>query len=299
MVAGGTGSKRGRSGPARVLGIGEILWDLLPDGPRLGGAPFNAIAHLARLGYDATYVTAVGPDALGREALAAAKRLGVDTRYMSTVSSPTGTARVEIDGEGTPRFDIASPAAYESPRLTDADVDEIVGLSPRAIVFGTLAQRSAIVHGLTTRLAAMLPTADRVYDVNLRQGCWSVQLVDELMRTATIAKLNADEMVVLAPGFDAPSTSAPEFCESVARRFGLRAVSVTRGARGAGLWIDGAYYEEPAVPVQVVDTVGAGDAFTAALVDGLIRGEEPRAVLRRANALAAFVASRPGAIPEE
>jgi fructokinase len=285
--------------PARVvLGIGELLWDLLPAGPRLGGAPFNAIAHLARLGYAVTYVTSVGPDDLGRATLAAARRLGVEQRYIRTVDLPTGTARVELDADGSPHFEIARPAAYEDIDLTAAEVEEIVGLHPRAVVFGTLAQRSPAVRAVTDRLIEALPTALRVYDVNLRKDCWSPPLVDDLMRRATVVKLNADEMASLATHFEAPAEPPVAFCASVAERFSLLGVCVTRGPLGAGLWLEGGYFEEPGVPVRVVDTVGAGDAFTAALIDGLIRRDEPRHILRSANALGAFVASRPGVVPE-
>lgn len=281
-----------------VLGIGELLWDLLPAGPRLGGAPFNAIAHLARLGYAATYVTSVGADDLGLAALAAARRLGVDQRYIRTVDLPTGTARVRLDADGSPQFEIAQPTAYEDIDLTDAEVGEIASRHPRAVVFGTLAQRSPAVRAVTDRLIDALPTALRVYDVNLRTDCWSPSLVDDLMRRATIAKLNVDEMTGLAAQFHAPAEPPMAFCAAVAERFRLLGVCVTRGPLGACLWLEGGYLEDPGVPVRVVDTVGAGDAFTAALIDGLIRRDEPGRILRSANALGAFVASRPGAVPE-
>ncbi len=279
----------------RAVGVGELLWDLLPGGPRLGGAPFNAIAHLRRLGFRSTYVSAVGNDELGGRARQEVRRLGVATGRVQVVNVPTGIVRVQLDGDGVPRYEIVSPAAYEAlrpPRTPGAwrpafDI----------LVFGTLAQRFAGVLATTHRLVAARPQAVRLYDVNLRQGCWDAGLVRQLLPLATIVKVNDDEREVLAGALSLPP-EAPAFTRALAAAHRLRAVCVTRGEAGAALLLDGQYLEVPAVPASVVDTVGAGDAFTAGLAAGVARGWAPARTLDLATRLAALVASRAGAIPD-
>jgi fructokinase len=279
-----------------VLGIGEILWDLLPDGPRLGGAPFNVVAHLRRLGHWTAFLTAVGDDELGRAALAALADAGIDTSMVAVAAACTGTAGVELDAAGHATFVIHSPVAYELATLDEAAASRIRSGPPAAIVFGTLAQRFATVRATTRAVIDAAPGAMRVYDVNLRDGTWSVPLVEELLDDATVLKLNDGEVRILAPLLGLPAVEPP-FAEAAARWFGLEVVCVTQGERGAMLWSAGTVCEVAGVRITVADTIGAGDAFTAGLVDGLIRGRAPRDVLATANALGAFVASRAGAIP--
>ena len=279
-----------------AVGIGELLWDLLPSGPTLGGAPFNAGVHLARLGMTVRYVTAVGPDALGERALAEVQRLGLDSSLIQTADLPTGIARVRIDSAGVPAFEIQSPAAYEG--LTTLSASAVGALAgARILLFGTLAQRSPGVLATTHRLSEALPGAERIYDLNLRPGCWDPELVETLLALATVAKLNSEEQSVLARTFALPA-STERFARAAAERFGLRAVCVTRGADGAALLLDDAYLEGTPRPVRVVDTVGAGDAFSAGIAAGLVARWPIAAVLDLGSALAAVVVARAGAIPD-
>jgi fructokinase len=282
----------------RVLGIGEILWDLLPDGPRLGGAPFNVVAHLRRLGCDAAFLTAVGADDLGREAIAQVRALGVRTDLVQeTDDAPTGTAGVVLDEAGLPHFEIRSPAAYERLRRDPEALRLVAALRPAAIVFGTLAQRSAPVRAATREILESHPAAMRVYDVNLREGCWSSRLVDELLTEASVAKLSDGEVAVLASALDLPSDGLEAFAATAAERYGLSAVCMTQGADGATAWTADGLVSVRGLSIDVVDTVGAGDAFTAGFVGWLLRGRPAAEALRMANALGALVASRAGAIP--
>jgi fructokinase len=282
----------------RVLGLGELLWDVLPDGLRLGGAPFNATASLRRLGHDVRFVTAVGDDDLGRAAIELAHRLGVDPTWIThTRSAPTGTAEVTLDPSGGPRFRIVSPAAYETIDLDADELDAIEAWRPGALVFGTLAQRVPSVLASTRAIIDRSALAVRLYDVNLRDGFWDDDLVLELLGLATIVKVNTDEAVIvgrLLGGGSEPATLG----RALADRFGIRGLCVTRGPDGAHLWLDGATFAVAGIQVDVIDAVGAGDAFAAALVDGLLRGREPTATLARANRLGAIVASRAGALPD-
>ena len=280
-------------GGRRVLGVGELLWDLLPTGPRLGGAPFNVVAHLHRLGFDAAYLTAVGSDELGTRARAEVERLGVDASLIQPADLPTGIVRVALDAAGVPAYEIVSPAAYEAvefPRWHDADRFEV-------LVFGTLAQRFPNVHAATDRLAASAPDAIRLYDVNLRHGCWNPDLVRSLAEIATVVKMNQEEAATLAREFDLPDAGEP-FARALAAQHRLRGVCVTRGADGAALLLDGAFSEAAAAPVVVADTVGAGDAFAACLAAGIAAGWPIDSILDVAGRLAALVASREGAIPD-
>jgi len=284
-----------RLGAMRAIGIGELLWDLLPTGPRLGGAPFNVIAHLGRLGCETGYFTAVGEDELGTQALDEVRRLNVSASFVQTVSVSTGVARVRLNAYGVPDYDIVSPAAYEA--LSAVESMSAVGAFD-ILVFGTLAQRSEGT-ALTTRwLAEAQPLAVRLYDLNLRPGCWNVPLVEQLLGLATVVKMNEEEASILAEALSLDPDGAMALARSMSARFGLEAVCVTRGPRGAALLCDGTYREAAAVPVDLVDTVGAGDAFAAGLAFGIAVGWTAERVLDLGTRLASLVASRPGAIPD-
>ncbi len=279
----------------RAVGVGELLWDLLPDGPRLGGAPFNVIAHLSRLGFATSYVSSVGDDEFGRRALAELRRLSVDPSLIGTVDLPTGTVNVTVDGAGIPAYEIVSPVAYE--RLACPVDAQSTGVFD-VLVFGTLAQRFPDVRRATHELAIQGRAALRLYDVNLREGCWTPSLVEELIGLATILKLNEAEAAELGSALSLPAASISDFAAAVVERFGVEGVCVTKGPDGAALLLAGCYAEAPAVPVTVVDTVGAGDAVSAGLVAGITAGRPVEEVLRFASRLAGFVASHEGAIPD-
>jgi fructokinase len=279
----------------RAIGVGELLWDLLPTGPRLGGAPFNVIAHLGRLGCDTGYFTAVGVDELGTRALDEVRRLHVGASFIQIVSASTGVARVRLDAHGVPEYDIVSPAAYEA--LSAVESTNAVGAFD-ILVFGTLAQRSEGTFLTTRWLAEAQPTAVRLYDVNLRPGCWNVSLVEQLLGLATVVKMNEEEASILAEALSLDPDCTMAWGRSMSARFGLEAVCVTRGPRGAALFCDGTYREAAAVPVHLVDTVGAGDAFAAGLAFGIAVGWTAEQVLDLGTRLASLVASRPGAIPD-
>lgn len=279
-----------------ALGVGELLWDLLPGGRRLGGAPFNVVAHLRRFGWRCAYVSAVGRDRLGREAIREVALLGVDASLIGEADVPTGTVQVRLDADGSPEYKIDSPVAYETVAPSPGRAAAL-GASIDLLVFGTLAQRVPGVLAATRQLMAEAPDAVRLYDVNLRPGCWSPALVEELLRLASVVKLNVEEQAVLAGALGLPSSTPESFARAMALRYGLRGVCVTRGAAGASLLLDGEHAEGPSPSVRVVDTVGAGDAFAAALGAGIVERWGVADALAIANRLGALVASRAGAIP--
>jgi len=267
--------------------MGELLWDVLPEGRTLGGAPANVAYHLARLGASATLVTRVGRDEPGEAARAALAAHGVsvaDVQWDETL--PTGSAYVTFDAHGQPVYRFVTPAAFDAiePPLH----------APEVVVFGTLAQRDSRSAATIQRLAMNARVA--AYDVNLRPPFTSLDAVLASLPLATLVKLNEDELATLAAAFALP-TEPREFAGAVAQRYGARVVCITRGRQGAGLMMDGRWYETAGIVTSTVDTVGAGDAFLAALLHGWLDGGTPDAILDRANRLGAYVAAQRGAMP--
>ena len=252
---------------------------------------------MRRLSHPAAFVTAVGDDELGRSAVAAVDELGVDTTFISVAPDlPTGTVAVTPDPVEGHRFTIGSPAAYASIGDADTLVTRLLDLVPEALVYGTLAQRSPAVRELTHRVATEIRPVNRLYDVNLRDGSWTGDLVLDLLRDATVVKLNGDEAVVLA-GLLGSAATGRALATALAARYGIERLCITRGAAGATLLVGGDEYMVEGIEVDVADTVGAGDAFAAGLLHGLLTDMPPDETLRFANRLGALVASRAGALP--
>jgi len=282
---------------ATILSIGEILWDVFPEAEHLGGAAFNFAAHAARLGHQVLFVSAVGRDERGRRALERAREFGLSTRYIRTVEgAPTGCVTVSLDAAGVPSFVIHRPAAYDLAVLAPEELEELAARAPDWIYYGTLYQMHAGARRLTMTLLEALPAPRRLYDVNLRKDCYTAELVADLLRRASVVKLNEDEMAALAAMLGLPA-DAERFSRALAGRYGLEAVCVTHGAAGCSLLSDSEFVRAAGYRVPVADTVGAGDAFAAALVHGLSAGWETARVADFANRVGALVASRDGGTP--
>ncbi len=281
----------------RVVAVGEILWDLLPDGRQLGGAPANVAHHARALGAEALLVTRVGRDAPGDEAAERLRRAGfpLDTLQRDP-DAPTGSAGVRLDADGQPRFEIATDVAWDRLEADPAARGAVA--RAKAICFGTLAQRSPASRAAIRALIEAAPReALRVLDVNWRPPFGSRELFEGSLACAGVAKLSEHELDLARDFFGLPADPSAALAE-LARRFRLRLVALTRGERGSLLFADGRCSDHPGVPVAVRDAVGAGDAFTAALTLGLLRGDPLDAINRRANAVAAYVCTQPGATPE-
>lgn len=224
--------------------------------------------------------------------------LGLTTRTVRRVRHlPTGVVSVALASDGQPRFTIHRPAAYDEPELTPDTMEELTRERPDWIYYGTLAQTSPFVRRLTEMLLDCNREAGVFYDVNLRRGCYTPALVQELATRAGILKLNEEEAAELAVVYLIPSETE-EFCRACAARFHLRAVCVTRGAGGCALLAGEDFVEAQGYAVKVADAVGAGDAFSAAFLHGLSAGWPPAEIAGFANCVAALVTSRPGAIPD-
>jgi len=283
----------------KIVAIGEILWDVFPDGERLGGAPLNFAAHAARLGHEVILVSAVGDDPRGYQALREMKRLGLTTDWIRTVfDMPTGEVTVRLDEAGQPHFTIHRPAAYDRVALDQGTLGRLAAARPDWIAFGTLHQMEETVRAATRAIFEACGSARRFYDVNLRPGSYTPELVKELLAAADAVKLSEAEAAEVAAMAGLESGSPEAFCAAGAERFGWKAACVTRGAAGSVVWIEGRAAEAQGYRVEVADAVGAGDAYAAAFLHGLEAGWPAAQVADFANRVGALVASRPGAIPK-
>ncbi len=285
----------------RIVSVGEILWDVIDENEYLGGAPLNFGAHARKLGHEVYLLSAVGNDARGRRALELLKKRDISTELVQVLPEhETGIAEVDLDPEGKPTFRIVRPAAYDFVDLQPADLRRIAAIQPDWIYYGTLYHMSAQAMASTMKLLEAVPTARRFYDVNLREGHWSLAAVETLSAHATVVKLSDSEAEFL----DAPihaegqGTSVEDFCRRWMAQYGCQVMCVTFGERGSAILKNGRYSEVPGYRVQVADTVGAGDAFSGAFLHGMNQGWEPREIGTFANAVGALVASRSGAIPD-
>jgi fructokinase len=282
---------------SKVVGIGEVLWDLLPGGRQLGGAPANFAYHAHALGAEARVVSRVGSDESGRELLGRLEQLGILTDTVEVdPTAPTGTVTVEIKADGQPQFTIHENVAWD--RIAGEAAGRQAAADADAIGFGTLAQRTELSRrSIRTMLEAAPADSLRILDVNLRQDYYSCEIIETSLVLANILKVNETELALLAEMFGLLGDERGRIVE-LARRFQLRTVAFTRGRDGSLLYSEGQWSERSGVPVNVADTVGAGDAFTAALALGLLAGWPLDEVHRRASDVAAYVCSQPGGTPE-
>lgn len=279
-----------------VVGIGEVLWDVFPGGRQLGGAPANFAYHAHAQGADSFVVSAVGDDELGKEIIEKLQHLGLDTRFLQTIRKrPTSTVTVEVDESGKPKYIIHENVAWDA-MTWDESLTELA-LAADAVCLGTLAQRSFIAR--STILAFVQhtqPECLRIFDLNLRQQFYSRDLIDMTLQVCNVLKLNDEEWPIIAKMLEI-DPSVPEGIADLMKRYELRLVALTQGGEGSLLVTPEGIHSQPGEPVKVADTVGAGDAFTASLVIGLLRGEPLPKVHARAARIAAYVCTQPGATP--
>ena len=277
-----------------IVGIGEILWDMLPSGKALGGAPANFAYHATRLGEEGWAVSAIGPDALGREILdiVAEKRL---KSLISITDKPTGTVQVELDAKGVPTYTIMEDVAWDNIPFTP----EMETLARRAdaVCFGSLVQRMASRESVLRFLRATRPETLKVFDINLRQHYYSRDVLEESLKLADILKINDEEIRIVAALFGLGGDDAAA-CRALIDRYALRLVILTKGADGSEVITTDEVIPQPAGETKVVDTVGAGDSFTAAFAVAYLQGKSLAEAQRLASDTAAYVCSCKGAMPE-
>jgi fructokinase len=281
----------------RVVGLGEVLWDVLPGRTCLGGAPTNFAYITTLMGDQGIVASRVGEDSHGIEALRRMEELGLDIDHVQTDREHrTGIVNVEVDGQGQPRFEIAQPVAWD---FLEWNKDwQRLAEQADAVCFGSLAQRSETSRATIRRfVGAMLPGSLKVFDVNLRQSYYSPQILAESMKLADIVKFNDDELPKIMSLSKIPHKDALSSAQRLIREYDLNVVCITRGGRGSQLVRDGDKSEHPGFKVRVADTVGSGDAFTAGMVHEYLHGASLDLMNEVANLVGAWVASEVGAMP--
>ena len=277
-----------------IVGIGEILWDMLPSGKALGGAPANFAYHAGRLGEEGWAVSAVGDDALGREILDLVKSKGL-RNLIAVTDKPTGTVQVELDDRGVPAYNIMEDVAWDNIPFTP-EMEELAKRAD-AVCFGSLVQRMNSRSSVMRFIRAMRPDALKVFDINLRQHYYSCEVIVESLMLADILKINDEEIRIVA-GMLGLSDDAVTACRELIGNFGLRLVILTKGPEGSEVITADKVIPQGVDDVEIVDTVGAGDSFTAAFTVAYLRGDTLAEAQRLASATASYVCSRKGAMPE-
>lgn len=280
-----------------VVGMGEALWDVLPEGKKIGGAPANFAYHISQFGLDSCAVSAVGDDALGHELLDNFNDKGV--KYLiETVPYPTGTVQVEIDPAGIPQYEIKENVAWDNIPY-NIRLEELAGRT-RAVCFGSLAQRNVVSRNTINRfLDAMPEDSDPlvVFDVNLRQGFYTKEILCDSMKRCNILKINDEELVAVSRMFGYPGIDLQDKCWILLGKYNLKMLILTCSINGSYVFTPGEVSFRPTPRVEVADTVGAGDSFTAAFIAAILKGKS----IPEAHALAvetsAFVCTRQGAMP--
>lgn len=280
-----------------VVGMGEALWDVLPEGKKIGGAPANFAYHVSQFGLPGLAISAVGDDALGKEIKE--NFTGKGLRYrLDTVPYATGTVQVELDEAGVPQYEIKENVAWDnipwSPEL------EAIALRTRAVCFGSLAQRNIVSRQTIGKFLDTMPRKDDtlvVFDVNLRQGFYTKEILTESMDRCNVLKINDEELVTVSRMFGYPGIDLQDKCWILLGKYNLKMLILTCGINGSYVFTPGHVSFQPTPKVDVADTVGAGDSFTAAFVASILKGKSVEEAHRCAVRTSAFVCTQKGAMP--
>jgi len=279
-----------------AIGLGEILWDVLPDGRKLGGAPANFAYHVNGLGGVGVPVSRVGDDALGREALAELSEHGVSTRTISIDKDhPTGTVDALVDEQGVASYVFPDDVAWDFLSIGDAALD--LAVTADAVCFGSLAQRSRISRKAIHAFLKAAPDALKIYDINLRQNFYSPEIIRASLSLADVLKINDDELALVTDMFSLPSGER-EALAALMTAHDLKLAVLTRGGRGSLILSPDQASDLPGQPTTVVDTIGAGDSFAAAMTLAYLHGKPLGEINRYATEVAAYVCGQSGAMPK-
>lgn len=279
-----------------IVGMGEALWDVLPDGKKIGGAPANFAYHVSQFGLDSCAVSAIGDDALGEELLENFDRKGVN-HLIEKVPYPTGTVQVEIDQAGIPQYEIKENVAWDNIPYT-ARLDSLASRT-RAVCFGSLAQRNIVSRNTINRFIDAMPEkgALKVFDVNLRQGFYNKEILCNSMQKCNILKINDEELVAVSRMFGYPGIDLQDKCWILLGKYNLQMLILTCGINGSYVFTPGNVSFQPTPKVDVADTVGAGDSFTATFIACTLKGMPVAEAHRRAVEVSAYVCTQAGAMP--
>jgi fructokinase len=281
-----------------VVGMGEALWDMLPEGRKLGGAPANFAYHVSQFGLDSRVVSAVGDDELGNEILANFAEKQLDFQ-IEKVAYPTGTVQVTLDEKGVPCYEIKEGVAWDNIPYTPAL--ENLAKQTHAVCFGSLAQRNAVSRETINRFIDQMPEDEnvlKIFDINLRQHFYSKELIEASLKKSNVLKINDEELVVVGEMFGFADIDFQDKCWILLAKYNLKMLILTCGTEGSYVFTPGevSFLETP--QVQVADTVGAGDSFTGAFVAAILSGKTVKDAHRLAVDVSAFVCTQNGAMPE-
>ena len=281
-----------------IVGMGEALWDVLPEGKKIGGAPANFAYHVSQFGFDSRVVSAIGDDKLGNEILENfdSKKLNY---LIEKVPYPTGTVQVELDPNGVPMYDIKEGVAWDNIPFTPA-LEELAR-NTRSVCFGSLAQRSVVSRETINRFLVTMPDGEgqcKIFDVNLRQGFYTKEILCNSMKKCNILKINDEELVTVSRMFGYPGIDLQDKCWILLAKYNLKMLILTCGVNGSYVFTPGeiSFVETP--KVEVADTVGAGDSFTATFVAAVLKGKSVAEAHKLAVEVSAYVCTQNGAMPE-
>ena len=282
-----------------VIGMGEALWDVLPEGRKIGGAPANFAFHAGQAGMDTRVVSAVGRDALGDETLLTLQQKGLNTDAVARVDFPTGVVQVTLSEGGIPQYDICEGVAWDNIPFTPA-LDELAR-NAQAVCWGSLAQRSEVSRNCIYRFLDAMPSEQgrlKVFDINLRQHFYSIDVIEASCQRANVLKINEEELVIVSELLRLGTPQVEQQCRLLMERFSLDMLVLTCGSNGSYIFtpVETSFRVTPLV--QVADTVGAGDSFTATLVADLLKGAPVGVAHEHAVQLAAYVCTQQGAMAE-
>lgn len=277
--------------------MGEALWDVLPEGKKIGGAPANFAYHVSQFGLTSCVVSAVGPDALGKEIQENLTSKGLN-HLIAEVPYPTGTVQVEIDQAGVPQYEIKENVAWDNIPYT-AQL-EALAKRTQAVCFGSLAQRNVVSRETIDRFLDSMPQTEDslvVFDVNLRQGFYNKEILCNSMRRCNILKINDEELVTVSRMFGYPGIDLQDKCWILMGKYNLKMLILTCGINGSYVFTPGNVSFQPTPKVEVADTVGAGDSFTAAFIASILKGKSVAEAHSIAVRTSAFVCTKEGAMP--
>lgn len=290
-----------------VVGLGEALWDCLPEGRKIGGAPANFAYHAGQFGFNTIAISAIGKDELGDEIVDKFNENRLK-HHLERVDFPTGTVQVQLDEKGIPQYDICEGVAWDNIPWTPEI--EAIARKTRAVCFGSLAQRSEVSRQTIRKFLATMPqvtsaigsTASsmpslKIFDINIRQHFYSKEIIEENLRQCNILKINDEELELIAEIYGLKAISAEDQCWVLLAKWNLQMLILTCGTHGSYVYTPGEVSFVPTPMVEVADTVGAGDSFTGSFVACILQGRPVREAHERAVKVSAFVCTQNGAMP--
>lgn len=279
-----------------VVGLGEVLWDMLPEGRKIGGAPVNFAYHAGQFGIDTMAVSAIGNDKLGEDTIAEMNGKHLNHIFPS-VPYPTGSVQVSLDEKGVPAYDIKENVAWDNIPFTNEI--ESVARSCRAVCFGSLAQRNAVSRNTIRKFIESTPSdCIRIFDINLRQNFYTSNVIRDSLELCNILKINDEEIMLVSRMFNYDSSNIENVCRTIMEDFSLEMVILTCGTKGSYIFTKDDVSFMPTPKVNVADTVGAGDSFTGSFCAAILRGLPVAEAHKKAVEVSAYVCTQNGAMPE-